>query len=515
MEEQIREEEEEEEQMIVEYMDSDEEVKKRKKTQKDRMEQSALVEAEEQQEQSGLVEEEEEQEMTYSPTSVQEWTPAERAPVSTELRFRPTEFPSSRRTQPEPERERCTVLGRYGRSVVLAAPPQELPLHRRFSSSALMVTSAQLQAHLAQRADSIQPGGAGATRRRTEYELKAAVAPWVGNLVIPSSSRGSMAEQLGEQAGSRPLSSTPVFLLLLQAMKVDSGGCLETIRRREADATAAPGPPGLPNAPAWSCLKAPESQTGRLQRRLLRRQLQDLHQHQQQRLDLQPLPAGPPAPPVNYQPAPLHLPPPPPPVVFIPQPPAASFQLLRSATVMPPSPKVIVAYPLAAPPRLPAPPPPPAGFLRPRAGASAGPHTHTGVSWCAFPSSAPPPVSARTLLLPSAASALNTPPPFWDHDYAAAVSAAPPSNANSSPNGRSQLPGEEQPRSRSSGEGLQPAGSAAAVGGKRLRKPSQRAQAFQEAARAKVSRQQGALQTCSGGEEVGNVRFLGRLLPSS
>lgn len=497
MEQQIREEEEEEEETIVEYMDSDEEVKKRKKNQMEQMEQPSLV---------GV----EEEEVMYSSTPMQEWIPAEQPPASTELRFRPTEFPSSRRAQVT-EQERTTVLGQYGRSVVMAAPPEEQPLHRCFSSSALMVTSGQLQAHLAQQANRFQ---AAAARRRTEYELRAAVAPWVGNLVIPSRSRRSTADQLREQAQRRALSSTPIFLLLLQTMNVDSVGCMDMIRRREREAAIPPAPGGS------SCRKDPKHRTGLMQRRMLKQQLQDLHQRldleqvqQRQKLVLQPLP--PPAPSLPEQPGALLQVPPQrnpvllPPPVFIPQPSAASFQLLRPASFMPlpPSPKVVVAFPLAAPPGLTAPPPllrlppPPVSFrpgqVRPSAGASAGPHVHTGVSSCVFPPSAPAPGSTHTCLLPTSTSTLNSPPPFYDHDYAA--SAAPPSNGDSgprkSPEGPTSQGGAEEARSRSGWEGRpHPGSSVGAVGGKRLRKPSQRARAFQEAARAKVSRSQEEVQ---------------------
>ncbi|CAF89479.1 unnamed protein product, partial [Tetraodon nigroviridis] len=70
-------------------------------------------------------------------------------------------------------------------------------------------------------------------------------------------------------------------------------------------------------------------------------------------------------------------------------------------------------------------------------------------------------------------------------------SVAPPSNGDSgprkSPEGPTSQGGAEEARSRSGWEGRpHPGSSVGAVGGKRLRKPSQRARAFQEAARAKA-----------------------------
>lgn len=460
MEKQIREEEEEEE-MSVEYMDSDEEVKKRKKKLKEELEQ------------------EEEEEQMYSSTPMEEWIPAE-PPASADLRFRPAEFPPSRQAQVK-EQVRSTILGQYGRCVFMGAPPEELPLHKCCSSSALMVSSDQLQAHLAQQANRFQPGGlAGASRWRTEYELKAAVAPWVGNLVIPSRSRRSTADGLREQAHRRALSSTPIFLLFLQTMNVDSVGCMEMIRRREREEMA-PAPPDVPPR-----LKDPRTLAGMLQRRKLKQQLQDVQQgldlgqvQQVQKLVLQPCPAVPQASQQKLSGGLLELPPQTnavlcPRAVFVPQPPVASFQLLRPASIMPlpPSSKVIMAVPLPAPPRPTAPP------------ASAG----SGVSWCVFPpSAAPPPPDSTPYLQPTTASTINSPLRF--HDYTAAGSAAPASTGDSSPRKsptRRKRRGEEEPRSSCDSQ-PDPAGSSGpAVEGKRLRKLSQKARAFQEATRAKV-----------------------------
>lgn len=448
VEQQMKEEEEEEElEVTVEYMDSDEEVKKRK--------------PEEETEQPS--QEEEEEVVVFSPTPLQEWIPAEQPGASSALLFRPAEFPSSRQVQVQVQ-ERSTVLGQYGRSVLLGAPPAELPPH--LSSSSLMVSSARLQTHLSQQAGRFQPTKASPggvlrpSRRRTEYELKAAVVPWVGNLVLLSRSRRSTAEELRERAQRRALSSTPVFLLLLQTMKVDSEGCLETIRRRRSEATSSPAPP-----PAPPHLMGPKTLVRMRQRRRLKEQ-QDLdrEQVQQHQKLLQPLPAVPP------QEASAPRTPPPPHrklllrPVFIPAS-LSSVQLLCPASIRSPPPHLIMAVPRPAPPTPTA--PPAAGQMLVAPGACPAPHT--GVCSWAFPPSVPPPDST------------DPPPPVYDHDY----TLAPNSTRSPGAPTRRKRRGEEEPHSRSSSE-LQPR--PAALGGKRLRRPSQKARAFQEAARAKVRR---------------------------
>ena len=444
---------EEEEEIIVEYMDSDEDVKKRRKK-------KSLMEDREPP--SAVEVDQEEEEEEYSPTPMQQWVPAEPPPALATLRFQPAEFPSARQVRAE-QQQRSTVLGRYGRSVIIAAPPEELPPHKGLCSSALMVSADQLQAHLAQQANRFRSagkappgGGVGGSRWRTEYELKAAVTPWVGNLVIPSRSRRRTADELREQAQRRALSSTPVFLFFLQTMKVDSVGCKEMIRRREQAEMSPPPPDVSPQ------LKDPRTLAGMLQRRR--------HQEQHQKLS-HPVPAVPP--PALMMP-PQRNPAWCPQAVFVPQPSVASFQVLCPAFVPPPAPNVIMAFPLPAPPRWTAPPAPAWSAsvqLRPSAGAP-GP---------AF-SAPPPPASALGCLRPSTTTPLLC---FYDHDYA-----TPPID----PTGRSRR-GEEEPELRSS---VQPAsedgsGAAVAVEGRRLRKPSQKARAFQEAARAKVSSEEEVL----------------------
>ncbi|XP_044051752.1 LOW QUALITY PROTEIN: snRNA-activating protein complex subunit 4 [Siniperca chuatsi] len=227
------EDEEEEEEMMVEYMDSDEEEKKNNKE---------VVEVERTEE----VEKDEEEEEYIIPP-MQEWTPTEKAQCFTFLNFRPVELPSSGDAH-NGKPVRSTILGPFGRSVIIGPPPKELQWEKRHSSSImLMLSPDQLRAHLkSSPRGKVQTGKKKHLGRVTDvalgYELQAAVTPWIGNLLIPAKTRLTAADVLREQREKTPLSSTPVFLLLLQTMNVDTVGCKRMIEQRRNRVAVTPPP---------------------------------------------------------------------------------------------------------------------------------------------------------------------------------------------------------------------------------------------------------------------------------
>lgn len=540
----------EEEEIIVEYMDSDEEGKKKRRKLKAVMDQSSSVEVEKE-----VVEEK--KDVMYSFSPMLEWIPAEKPPAFTVLQFRPAEFPSPYQAQ-DTKNVRSTILGQYGRSVIIGPPPVEQRLEKFLSASTLMVTSDQLQAHLSLQADKFRPAVnvppntmPRSTHRRMDYELKASVTPWIGNLMIPSRSTVTTAAKLREQGQKKVLSSTAIFLLFLQTMNVDSVGCKEMIKKRKSEMIFPPSPV------LSSQLKDPKTLAGMLQRRRQKQRLQDfqiqpslhLEQVQQQKLLLhlsphhQPTTAVPPqasslqgltATHQNHSGSVCQLPPQMNPVlpraVFIPPSSVPSLQLLTPTFITPPtlSPSVIMAFPF---PLSPGPIGSPVSSLlvsgKTSASASAssdlwisspfidtGPDTHKVVSLRMLPPSAAPvrqnavpdhkPACSNITLsraqehlvppqpiLPTAASS-----PFHDHNYTTDLNAAPTGNFDSRMRKRR---GEESNRTSSS-DGQHGVEICQSVGrfleadfkpdsvvvGKRLRKLSQRARAFQEASKAKV-----------------------------
>ncbi len=279
--------------MVVEYMDSDEEEKKKKRE---------VVEVERIEE---VEKEEEEQEYTFP--AMQEWTPTEKAQCFTFLRFRPVELPSSGDTH-NGKPVRSTILGRYGRSVIIGPHPRELQWEKRHSSSTMMMVSPdQLRAHLYHQANKfnnlgssprgkVQTGKQNQLGRVTDmglgYELQAAVTPWIGNLLIPAKTRITAADALREQGEKTQFSSTSIFLLLLQTMNVDSVGCKEMIeqRRNRVPLLTPPDPSSVqtktPKTIARTlqqCEAKEELQKLDLQQKLIVKQLQALEQKEKQK----------------------------------------------------------------------------------------------------------------------------------------------------------------------------------------------------------------------------------------
>ncbi|KAL0979725.1 hypothetical protein UPYG_G00188750 [Umbra pygmaea] len=67
------------------------------------------------------------------------------------------------------------------------------------------------------------------------FKLQLAVLPWVGNVLIPpplSSKKLCEADMVRENASGIRLGNTPVFLLFLQVLRIDSQGCKQIIQMR-------------------------------------------------------------------------------------------------------------------------------------------------------------------------------------------------------------------------------------------------------------------------------------------
>lgn len=247
---------EEDEETVVEYMDSDEDKKKKK-----------VVEV-------GRTEEEEE----HVVPPMQDWVPVDRAQSVSFLSFRPVVLPSSSASVQGGLPVRSTVVGKFGRSVVVGPAPRVLKWEERHSSGAMMMVSPdQLRAHLSRHATRfnnqnqrrVQTGRRAAPARVTDtgldYELQAAVTPWIGNLLIPAKSRVTVTDAVRERAEKTGLSSTPVFLLFLRLMCVDATGCKEVIEQRKKGGALLTPPPD----PASVEVKNLKTVAGMLQQREL------------------------------------------------------------------------------------------------------------------------------------------------------------------------------------------------------------------------------------------------------
>ncbi|XP_031735109.1 snRNA-activating protein complex subunit 4-like [Anarrhichthys ocellatus] len=263
----------EEEEMVVEYMDSDEEEKM--KTKDEGVEVESLQEKEE--------------EYIFPP--MQEWIPAEKAQWFTFLNFRPVELPSSGVGHNQVP-VRSTILGQFGRSVILGPAPRELRwAERHGTSTVMMVSPDQLRAHLHRQAEKFSNRISGPPRKiQTDkqnplgrwtdpalcYELQAAVTPWIGNVLIPQKNRVTSADGLRKRGETAGLLSTPVFLLLLQTMNVDAVGCKEMIEQRKNSVVVL-----APPAPSPTIFN-PNTVAGMLQQRRVMKEEQQ-HKLQQQK----------------------------------------------------------------------------------------------------------------------------------------------------------------------------------------------------------------------------------------
>lgn len=208
----------EEDEDIVVYMDSDEE---------DTKVQNQKVEEE------GT--DEEEEEYTFPP--LKEWIPAEKVPY-TFMIFQPVEIPPT--GDASPVKARSTILGSYGRSVIIGSRPRIQPSQNRHSNrTMMMVTADQLRIYLSFQAEKHnKKAKAGRKNRHSRvtdqglcYQLQVAVIPWIGNVLIPAKNRVTVADTEREQGEKRQLNSTSIFLLFLHTMSVDTVGCKEIIKQ--------------------------------------------------------------------------------------------------------------------------------------------------------------------------------------------------------------------------------------------------------------------------------------------
>ncbi|XP_060894156.1 snRNA-activating protein complex subunit 4 isoform X2 [Labrus mixtus] len=254
------------------FMDSDEEKKKKKKEVEEKM-----------------IEEVEKEEEEYTFPSLQMWVPVKKPQCSTLLSPRPVELPSS--GENNNEKVRATILGRFGRSVIIGPRPREVPWWSRHSSRTMMMVSAdQLRTHLSHQAEKHNhrcsaTRGKPMTSKKNQlsrvtdsglgYQLQAAVIPWIGNLLIPAKHRMTAADALRERGEKRQLSSTSIFLLFLQTMNVDTVGCKEVIEQRRKIVKLSP--PTTNRFPVK--LKNPKTVAGILQQRAIKKEMQDLDQN--------------------------------------------------------------------------------------------------------------------------------------------------------------------------------------------------------------------------------------------
>ncbi|MED6232932.1 hypothetical protein ATANTOWER_004432, partial [Ataeniobius toweri] len=258
------EEEEQQEEEVVQYMDTDEDSEKN-------VDKSM---------------EEEQEEYTIPP--MEEWIPVEKKQTSTSLNFKPVELPSSC-DGPDGKLVRSTVLERSGTSVITGPPPRELSWEERHSSSAMLMASyEELHLHLSSMKKKFStPRQKGrpppSHSRELEYELQAAVMPWIGNLLIPKTRRKTAADELRERGEKSGVSTSSIFLLLLQAMNVDTLGCREMIeqRKNKVDLLAPPA------APTTSTMLGPKRVSELLKKMGSRRTEQE--EDNQRRLMLQQL----------------------------------------------------------------------------------------------------------------------------------------------------------------------------------------------------------------------------------
>ncbi|MEQ2172429.1 hypothetical protein GOODEAATRI_020925, partial [Goodea atripinnis] len=258
------EEEEQQEEEVVQYMDTDEDSERN-------VDKSM---------------EEEQEEYTIPP--MEEWIPVEKKQTSTSLNFKPVELPSSC-DGPDGKLVRSTVLERSGPSVITGPPPRELSWEERHSSSAMLMASyEELHLHLSSMKKKFStPRQKGrpppSHSRELEYELQAAVMPWIGNLLIPKTRRKTAADELKERGEKSGVSTSSIFLLLLQAMNVDTLGCREMIeqRKNKVDLLAPPA------APTTSTMLGPKRVSELLKKMGSRRTQQE--EDNQRRLMLQQL----------------------------------------------------------------------------------------------------------------------------------------------------------------------------------------------------------------------------------
>ncbi|XP_056275052.1 snRNA-activating protein complex subunit 4 [Pseudoliparis swirei] len=295
----------EEEEVEVVYMDSDEEKSTKTKEEvvqsaeeeeeQEQQEQQEEQQQQEERQQEERQQEEEQQESTFP--SMQDWIPAG-AQCFTSLSFRPVELPSSGLARNQVP-VRSTILGPFGRSGVLGPGPKELLWTESCGgSNMMMVSPQQLRAYLNRQVEKYSNRRTAPPPKKIHtnklsplsramdlglvYELQAAVTPWIGNVLIPQEHRATAAQALRERGGAARLLSTPVFLLLLQAMNVDALGCKEMIEQRKNGVLVldppAPTPVSIRHGSMAELLQQKKLMEQEEQRKLILNQLQVLYQ---------------------------------------------------------------------------------------------------------------------------------------------------------------------------------------------------------------------------------------------
>ncbi|XP_038131222.1 snRNA-activating protein complex subunit 4 [Cyprinodon tularosa] len=190
-------------------------------------------------------EEEQEQEEEYIIPPMEEWIPLKTKPSSSMLSFQAVELPPSS-AAPDGTSVRSTVLERSGTSVIIGPPPRVLSREERHRSSAMqMVSQEGLRLHLSALKQKPRVRGGG----QLQHELQAAVTPWIGNLLMAKTRRDTATDVLRERGERGGVSTSSMFLLLLQAMNVDTLGCREMIEQRRSQAELLAPPPAPRSQP--------------------------------------------------------------------------------------------------------------------------------------------------------------------------------------------------------------------------------------------------------------------------
>ncbi|XP_028312219.1 snRNA-activating protein complex subunit 4 isoform X2 [Gouania willdenowi] len=169
----------------------------------------------------------------YSVPPMSAWIPAEGPSSLDVLTFRHVAPPSA--AEPGGQSVRCTLVGNSGSVTALYAPPAELKAAERHrTSSLLMMTLQQLQAHIRRLFRSLD-NGKHRPRRTTQCgrrvnsgplndarlnnQLQAAVTPWVGNLLVPERQLRIVSDALREQVEKSRLSEESLLMLMKEVKR--------------------------------------------------------------------------------------------------------------------------------------------------------------------------------------------------------------------------------------------------------------------------------------------------------
>uniref|UniRef100_A0A667X9V7 Small nuclear RNA activating complex, polypeptide 4 n=1 Tax=Myripristis murdjan TaxID=586833 RepID=A0A667X9V7_9TELE len=260
-------------------------------------EQVAYMDSDEEKEKKPKEKEEEEEQYVFPP--LQEWVP-----VGNTISLVPqlVALPSPGHAH-DRNSVRSTVVDQSEFRVVIGPTPRLLPEGQRFSANAmLMVTPGQLRADMLRQARRIKDKQLTSRRFQKssynnlvcEYKLMAAVTPWIGNMMIPAqtrtrqTTRQTAADALRQRAENIQLSSTPIFLLLLQTLNVDMMGCKEVIEKKKKHGMSWRPPVPPYSSPSFSKVINPKTMKGLLQQKAMKEE-KAKHLDQQHQVILQEL----------------------------------------------------------------------------------------------------------------------------------------------------------------------------------------------------------------------------------